>query len=139
MYLLGCHVEANGGTPHSCWEGVHSKFIEYLISARCFKYCFYVRSIHVSLLERVYSHVSGEPKNQATVRTAHSGLTRADTSHTLCGRDSQYTTDTVQCAVRDASRGSWLVHVGSNLGIIPTMVRPTLGILQNMCATHVKY
>ena len=57
----------------------------------------------------------------------------------LYGRDQQYTVGTVQCAVCDAPRGSWLVHVGSNLGIVPTIVRSTLGILQNMCATRVKY
>ena len=31
------------------------------------------------------------------------------------------------------------MHVGSYLGIVPTTVRSTLGILHNMCATRVKY
>ena len=38
----------------------------------------------------------------------------------------------------DASRVIWLVHVGSYLGILPTTVRATLGILHNMCARHYK-
>ena len=40
---------------------------------------------------------------------------------------------------RGASRDSWLVHKGSNLGIVPTTVHSTLGILQNICARHFKY
>ena len=41
--------------------------------------------------------------------------------------------------VFDASCDCWLVHAGSTLGIVPTTVRFTLGILQNMWTTCVKY
>ena len=78
-------------------------------------------------------------RTKQSKRTAHPGLTWADTHHKLYGHDSQYTVSTEQCAVCDAPPGSWLVHVGSNLGIIPTIVNSTLGILQNTCARCFKY